>query len=675
MTEEERRRLELEAEAEAEAEYEYLQTQGGGAAPQKTFASELFSGSNSWDAIKSLPQAVGQGASNVARAIGEESPVSSAIPPTSFKGIATQALSKTLPLPSLAADFLASTLSNNASAGDAALGMVGMVPGATTAAQYAGDQLYDVPRPEAEYGKMLNQDLTLSGIGALAAPAAKIVGRAGTGAGQMAKDKILGLPESERLWQRAQMDEAYANTLNAGQRRTPKEEQLTRDAARYGDTFTEMNPVAGIDPSSGRAGFKQLEANLADSKVQAVKTRDTILSRASEVEASSMAPGVQRTSIGVEDLSPTRMNANGLEYGLENIANTRPGGLAAVDRATAFVQEQFGGRRLSAVEANKARQRIDAELTDWGDFDDQVLATRNITPSARDAYVEALQFYREQLDTNLKGYLSGLVGEEAAASFTKAGEKYAAASEYQKLAGRFKMETGQAFIPGSAKQVPAGSGPLGSNGMVSSLVREISPNTATAKVQTMGLNREAQAIAELQKLVAIKRGMVPEPLPRGWAKIKMSTQDLTSLSEAAIAMGLVHSIDELVNMPDEMGKQVVAQVAQAFPQAFESVPGNYTSVVDGKFNNPMERDLHIRNNVDRSPKERAMAIGGAFQNRFIPIDNAPTTAPQARSPQVPTQRYIQAFEQPVEAPVTDGDKVLQQLRDASSRIDTDRSGM
>ena len=123
------------------------------------------------------------------------------------------------------------------------------------------------------------------------------------------------------------------------------------------------------------------------------------------------------------------------------------------------------------------------------------------------------------------------------------------------------------------------------------------------------------------------------PNPRNVVAIKSDPNSAMNVGFLAQDMGLIGSPEELMSMPDEVAQKVVGAVAAANPQAFESNPDR-VNVVDDKFQDPMGRDQVIMSSLDLEPRERAMRVGGALKNRYVP-PIAPMTPMQAPIPALP----------------------------------------
>jgi len=523
----------------------------------------------------------------------------------------------------------------------------GVIPGGETAFNYLADVGTPREQSPATYGKALGQELQVPAIG-LAGMGVKSLATAGRGALTGARDFAFGTPDEVLLQKQALNDDIFANKLDYGSRVTAGERAMIGEAENAAPTFVRENPVANIDKNlPARQQMEQFQANLNDIETKAVLTRKSILPEASLAEEalinqSKVGGTPLKVGISFDDL-PSEINTAKGSYGLNTIAAKY--GDVAVEKAKSFVEKQFGivpekianyegaptqlapSRVLRAEEANLARQQIDAQIRELGGFDDTYWANQGISPSTVDGYVEGLRFYRQQLDNAVKGHLAKVLGPEKAQLFSEAGQNISMAKTYQPMAERFKLDTGQAFTPGSAKKVPPGRGPLSSSGMIGGVIDELAPTRANRRMQSEALQRESNAIDQLQQLVELKQQGSPQPLPRGWAQIKASVPNKQMFAELAFSIGLISSIDEIDSLHPEIGKRLAGAVAKQYPQAFEPTPDNI-NVIDGQFQDPMEKDLVVMGALDKSPSERANIIGNSFRNKYTgTVTPVPTPTP------------------------------------------------
>lgn len=541
----------------------------------------------------------------------------------------------------------------------------GALPGGSTAYDVAKQQLGFIPkRTGAENGEMLRKDLANPFNLVMGASALKEGVGATRGAITGIRDAAFGKPRAVRMGEKSLNDEIYGNILNVGQGVSAEERALIPAAGKYSKEFTEINPVQGLDPSKGRIAFQQFQKNLEDAAVRGVKTRESILEEASKIEAAKIAEaGNEGIKVGVnfEDLPTQVRSPDGTTWGLDKIALNEPGADVGVEMATEFMKKEFGvqqstlagadmgmtpSRTLTSTELNTVRKRVDNQIRTMGGWDNQTLnnVMPGLNPSTKDAYVSAMQFYREQLDNALKNHLSDLMGDEAASAFTKAGREYSASKTYGELATRFRNETGQSFTPGSGKRVGPDQGIVakGPRGFIKDTVDTLLPGRARAVSETEALAREGNAIRQLQELVSLKSGDRYTPIPRGWAQIKTSAENFNRVGGLAVQLGLVSDASQLMTMPDDQAQQVLGVIASAAAQEFETTPDN-VNVIDGVYMDPMGRDSIVKKALDMNPAERAKVIGASFRNKYVmPVPvNGPT---QQQKPLPPLSALTQSLD-------------------------------
>ncbi len=523
---------------------------------------------------------------------------------------------------------------------------VGTVEGAAYGAAYGAKD------PNADLGEQATTGAAYGGITGVALPAiGAVADDVGKGLSK-AWSWISGAKPREELLQAQSVNkDIFANKLDIASSPTDKERHLIREASQNEDAFARMNPFEGIDPNGGRKAFEAAQQKLTQSEIAATRARNEILPKVARIEsgarAKAAAEGVEiRTGISLDEIPRTIETPKGL-YGLDDIREAYPGGVSGVDDAERFVQKEFGviddagnlinpkGRPLSIEEADRARKRIDASIRGFGGYDDSYWLSKQVDPSVGDAYISTLQFYRKQLDQAVKGRMTELAGPEAAKAFTEAGENISAAKTYAPLMDRFKLSTGQAYTPGSAKKVPPGVGVLGTGGKVDAITQAISPNLANRRMQTSALQREGNAIRDLQALVDMKAGTYQTPVNRNWDQIKNTAQDLSLVGILATQMGLIQAPEQLATMPDIAARQVAAEVAKSVPQAFAPTQDG-VSVMDNKYLDPIEKDAIVSQALEADPATRARVVGSSFENKYQPLNKAPAPVATAPRPQVPS---------------------------------------
>jgi hypothetical protein len=436
------------------------------------------------------------------------------------------------------------------------------------------------------------------------------------------------------------------------------ERNLVSNVGEYHDEFTQYNPTRNIDlenvpPGQEYSRFQQFKENINQDYIAGVTERNNILKEAAskeiELQNKSNAAGVPYDGgAKITEIPESSFDPNGMESGLPLIAKTRPGGEAGVIAARQFVEEQFGvvrdvsadqhlsgmvaapeGRALSASELNDVRMKVDAQLREKGAWDLNQ-PPPGINPSALQSEVEALKYYRAQIDSLLKQKLESLIGPDSAKRFDDAGGRIGYAKTYGQLAKRFGEETGQAFTPGSANRAPPGAGIKGTGRKVVDAVVDVLPikNTRTA---TEGITREVDQLRQLQRLVEMNTTPGYTPAPRGLAQIKASMKDMMSVENLALSLGLIKAAGDLNRMPEDQARKVIGITAQAFPDAFAPTPDR-VNVVDEQYQDPFGKETVVQSTLMSSPEERAMRIGGSYANRYVP--QTPKT-PQPSLPALP----------------------------------------
>ena len=549
-----------------------------------------------------------------------------------------------------------------------------IIPGTKTAGIALGDFAKREWHPD-EYGRTLNEELTGAAVAAglsAARPVAKLAGPAAADALQWTKSKIVGIPEDVRLAQEANRVGIFANKQNIPKGTTPVERQALTRLEEYEPTFVQMNPLQGIDPKMGIEGWKQYEAKLRTIEQTSTEARKGILTKASEAELQKGSPG-----IGLDDLQLSGQDAYGNPTGFAGMslrmADTEP-----VNNASMFLQQQFGTklsptdtglRNVGAKEATDILHRIDDEIRTWGGYDDNTLAAIKKNPSYRDNYISALKFARGQLKEAIQGHLQGLNG--SGFIWAENTDNIGMAINYQKLAERFRQETGEAFTPSSAKAaIEPGQGLLNS-GWANKAKALITPDSAKRSATEMaGIAREQDALRQMQVLMDYRRQLRPTPIPRDWASIRASAVQTFKISALATQMGLVLLPEQLSQIPEAQAEPLVAAVASTFPGEFEPIQENYKTVVNGKILDPMERDMHKMKALDLEPGKRAQILGALFdQGKYVPIAT-PAPVPPMPEPlerlkqlQAPAPQASQSLDSSIDR---SGDEMLQKLLKSES---------
>lgn len=116
-------------------------------------------------------------------------------------------------------------------------------------------------------------------------------------------------------------------------------------------------------------------------------------------------------------------------------------------------------------------------------------------------------------------------------------------------------------------------------------------------------------------------------LPRNTDQLTNDPMLIAKVGALAVQQGLIANPRDYVRLSKPVQEFLLADLRGMAPEAFEQVPGNYNSVMDGKFADMGERDMHVQQAYDKklSVPERAQIIGGALSERkYVPLTPAPT---------------------------------------------------
>lgn len=125
----------------------------------------------------------------------------------------------------------------------------------------------------------------------------------------------------------------------------------------------------------------------------------------------------------------------------------------------------------------------------------------------------------------------------------------------------------------------------------------------------------------------------PNPLPRDWNSIKENPQSLSFFSNVLKSIGLIPPEANAEDLPENAAKQAVAQATMIAPMAFQEGAGGYQSVVNGRFQDPFEQEMHMQEALDLEPHERAKVMSGLYdRGKYVPINTTPATPTQIEKP-------------------------------------------
>lgn len=541
--------------------------------------------------------------------------------------------------------------------------------------QAGRDALMGSLKPAATYGEQAGQDIAMLPAQIAMASAPELAGMV-KGAGTGIKDVLVGAPTKYQNFTQLADRGAYAipEALGVGSRNTKilSEASLLDRAAKAAPVFARENPLAGVDvnapiqidfanPMQGNKGWLQFENRMKGIKNDAVVESKNIINKAANREALKIKEAVAENldyspGLKYDDISLVKDTEAG-PYSIDNLATT-PERAQGVELAKNWLKEQFGiadpssvvglkqkadatafgkevGRPLTAQELHDTLIKANAQLRELGRWDDTEWLQQGLNPSMKNAEVEALDFIRERLASSTGEYLKPLIGEDLTNKYLRAKENYGMVSTFEPLMDRAKRAGSEAWATQNARGQQPNSGLLQSAMSIPDTVLDsVAPgrHAAMAKMGPMGAQRTNLMLSKLKDLVDMTNNPASRPLPRGWALIKTSAQNMANFTELGTKLGLINPMMNLATMPDKIAQPIVAQIAQARPQAFEQDPNGFNSVIDNIFHSPLERDIATRDAVEiTDPAARAVKMANIFQNK-APTTDAPAQSSIAPSP-------------------------------------------
>lgn len=469
---------------------------------------------------------------------------------------------------------------------------------------------------------------------------------------------LFGSPESSRAVQAARGDDYIGPPLGVGSKNIDSQIELAKDLREHAATFDRTNPVKDIQVIPGREkeAFKQFQDNLIAIEASGISTRNNMLPAIAKAENEAMqaaqASGAPyKAGVSIDEIPLIKQTEKGA-YGLQQMYDRAgPEGKVGIERAKQFVDSKFGivptkpygesgpvimgeARPLSIAELNQVRKEIDGHIAEVGGYDFMQPANASKNPSAENAYANTLSFYRQQIDQVVKQKIAGLLGEDAAKTFTEAGQNISMAKDVAPQADKFLLGTSQALTTKNPTQIAKTGSVVGNLGKVDQTIDYLLPGTGEAKLQDKGFAMPGEAISRLQRLVDIRNNNFVDPLARDWNIIKSKSQQLTTVGILATQMGLLQAPEELSAMPDMQAKEVVKTVAMTAPQLFAPTQDK-VNTFEGKYLNPIEKDAMVSQALDSDPLTRAKVIGSSFENKYEPLTQ-PLAPAQKAQPSVPS---------------------------------------
>lgn len=120
-------------------------------------------------------------------------------------------------------------------------------------------------------------------------------------------------------------------------------------------------------------------------------------------------------------------------------------------------------------------------------------------------------------------------------------------------------------------------------------------------------------------IAKIRQG-IPVQIPRSWELVR-ANKEITypAIAQLAYQFRIIAGPEELTDAPEAIVKQVYKSLAPVASYAFEKAKYGYRSLIDGKFSDPMEREMY-RRQVNEAPialDKKATIESALNQNTFI----------------------------------------------------------
>lgn len=623
MNEEEIRRLELEAEAEAEAEYEYsqLQKQSAGPPGQPDESASAIVGGLSKGYLKNVASAVTAPADLAFRGLNWAADKVGLSPGISSEDMPSNMVARGV-------DWLAEGVPSNPTAervggGLGAVASLANAPSAIPKVLTATKGMSIIPRAIVSAGtgaaegagwgaalaaKNSNADLgdaaieggVVGGIVGGAMPVAEV-------AANRLRDssfaRLMGYNPEGKAKVEAGLDANGAITQDASQavQQVSKKDIQLKNLRDSGFT----NTLKATDSP------EQVSLKLWQFQQNAGKTIGDTIDQALPLEQSIMSN---------PQLAPWQKF---------EIANA-----PKFEDADEFVRSVMQSDPVSAA---TLQTRLDSIRDAWNSSG-QTLADfkqmqQNLGVTGRNSYA-AGKSTADGFNDTLNNLMYGDIAQSLAGRVQKIGEaagdpalgaRFSEANKAYSSATTFKDSAFTASRQAVSSKLAEALNPFQAKGLLRTTLNAAGPIAeAVAPVATM---KSADAVSSLMALankVPLGNSIVGGILSRDWEDVKSNPQSMAALATKA---GI--PIDTLSSMPEPVQMSLHEQVVSLDPASATPVPGNY-SVVNGRFLNPMEKDVFVRQHLDADAKTRAMVVGASFQNKYMPPP--PEMAPPPMAP-------------------------------------------
>lgn len=287
------------------------------------------------------------------------------------------------------------------------------------------------------------------------------------------------------------------------------------------------------------------------------------------------------------------------------------------------------------------------------------------TPRLSEYIQDTANVVREAMEQSIKGGVNtGTITASAAERLLKAKQEYSNLSPIKKLlGGEFSKADSQTLID----KIPTNNvAQIGTAGLVA-----YNPAIGLPVAGAMALKSNwgrafgarlpgyAQGMSDLAAVASPYMAAGSSLFPRTTDTTKLNVSQLSNAVFQKVAMmagpeqaqALALDVQNSMSLGNaDVKKQTIAFLSQQFPDLFEPNPEGLSGIVDNKFINPMEKDVYVKEKLDKSATERALSIGPSFQNKYTPPSAVPTQRFTQMSPQIDLPSLSSGIDQAFSAP-------------------------
>jgi len=340
----------------------------------------------------------------------------------------------------------------------------------------------------------------------------------------------------------------------------------------------------------------------------------------------------------------------------------------------------FSGKKAVALEDSwKVRGNLDKSIQG-------AIYNKGVgqTPALAEYIQDTANVVREAMEQSIKGGVNtGTITADAAETLLKAKQEYSNLSPIKKLLGGEFSEAKRVTL---IDKLPTNLQQMGAAGLVA-----YNPAIGLPVAAAMGLKSNAgrafgarlpgyaQGMSDLASVASPYIGAGSSLFPRTTDTTKLNVSQLSNAVFERVAMmagpeqaqALALDVENSMSSGNaEVKKQTIAFLSQQFPDLFEPNPEGLSGIVDNKFINPMEKDVYVKEKLDKSATERALSIGPSFQNKYTPPSAAPMQSLAQPSPQIDlpslSSGMDEAFASPAPQQSSDLTSMLNQLTNAEA---------